>query len=1000
MLFINKSFAFDDDLRKSLDRMFEKLDRTTVPTGLLRDYAVEEEDLDLFNGKSPLQNKNCVTGIQFMGLVNTINSADISGNSGIKNFKQEVTNYHYETNEIPLSILLYQYSQIKADALNNGLITYIDGQVERVPDTPSPYQYEYVFAVCGLNRKLTTRDVVFSIPSSLMFSNCDITEVGIDCGNGYKTFGANDKIRMHLNTGINNIKMYITLKNGQRLHAHTNVLTENINQSRNSSSDKFKPDEELTIGGDSYFGITTTATVSIHLGSEWGVKHTSISKPIIIVEGFDPRCLNPTERGSWNDSRLMSNYIIQDLNSYYGYDIIYVDWDKSEEYIQANANVLTNIIKIINNRKDLNDSHNNIIIGHSMGGLIARYALKKMEDSSISHQVDTYISYDVPHNGAHIPLGILYGFNGLLKFIDEYGLLTKMTEMFTDIDIQNIIKLGEKIAYSTAAQQMLVNHIDPAGIFNNDEHKLWQKELNELGFPKGDPGHPLKMLAVAHGSYNQVTMPYHYLFTSFKVQSDVFQLTALGPSIIGIFLHNVMATLLTCLPGRTTIEGEVELYPARGYDQKIAHLKLKYKKKFLWLISIKKDLFSYDRNFPKTTNYDSYPSSTYGLPQFKSNLGELKSDTAGNFGLYTLLWGNFDCDIAPEIPFIPTSSALSIGDGININPADYLNPPTIGTSPFGENYYISKSPESHTDFSFDALRWIVTRITQTLDGPVVGVTGSKYRISNYWGNITWSTSDPSIATIDSQGILTAKGKGIISIIATNENGDKYSKSIMVGMPRFVLSGQHVPGGYKVTARCIDNEFSNKLHLLNGAIKYNWGIKYPAKDILWDKNDYSEILVPLKDAQDNVGVYFQITDMQGSESPIHSITCDVKKIYYSTSDKFYMDANGGMYTSDKSETDYDFARVYLYYVNDLEDKYFDRDWMLTSAKVYGPMSNPHVAPVNARGILVRDIVTNDEFTYMKTASTDGDSYTFLLVLRNPEEDSIQLMPITFSYSTNI
>ena len=75
-------------------------------------------------------------------------------------------------------------------------------------------------------------------------------------------------------------------------------------------------------------------------------------------------------------------------------------------------------------------------------------------------------------------------------------------------------------------------------------------------------------------------------------------------------------------------------------------------------------------------------------------------------------------------------------------------------------------------------------------------------------------------------------------------------------------------------------------------------------------------------------------------------------------------------------------------------------MLTSAKVYGPMSNPHVAPVNARGILVRDIVTNDEFTYMKTASTDGDSYTFLLVLRNPEEDSIQLMPITFSYSTNI
>jgi len=38
-----------NELRQELDKMFAKLDRNVVPTGLLRDYAIEYENLDNYD---------------------------------------------------------------------------------------------------------------------------------------------------------------------------------------------------------------------------------------------------------------------------------------------------------------------------------------------------------------------------------------------------------------------------------------------------------------------------------------------------------------------------------------------------------------------------------------------------------------------------------------------------------------------------------------------------------------------------------------------------------------------------------------------------------------------------------------------------------------------------------------------------------------------------------------------------------------------------------------
>ncbi|MFD3337381.1 esterase/lipase family protein [Streptomyces sp. NPDC058700] len=44
--------------------------------------------------------------------------------------------------------------------------------------------------------------------------------------------------------------------------------------------------------------------------------------------------------------------------------------------------------------------------GFSMGGLVTRYALAKLERQGMSHETATYLSYDTPHHGAWLPLGV------------------------------------------------------------------------------------------------------------------------------------------------------------------------------------------------------------------------------------------------------------------------------------------------------------------------------------------------------------------------------------------------------------------------------------------------------------------------------------------------------------------------------------------------------------------------------------------------------------------
>ena len=125
-----------------------------------------------------------------------------------------------------------------------------------------------------------------------------------------------------------------------------------------------------------------------------------LDKPIIMIDGFDP--------GDERDISMLYNGLdfngenLADILRNEGYDFIALneslytsdgkDIDGGADYIQRNAMVLVELINFINNEKV--GSEELVIIGPSMGGLIARYGLSYMEQNSMDHETRLYISFD------------------------------------------------------------------------------------------------------------------------------------------------------------------------------------------------------------------------------------------------------------------------------------------------------------------------------------------------------------------------------------------------------------------------------------------------------------------------------------------------------------------------------------------------------------------------------------------------------------------------------
>jgi hypothetical protein len=231
------------------------------------------------------------------------------------------------------------------------------------------------------------------------------------------------------------------------------------------------PDDTLSITASiPYLGGYGTGEAYVYLADA----HSAITNPVIVAEGFD---INNDMNWVELYHLLNQEELLETLRAD-GYDAIVLNFTESTDYLQRNAFV---VVELLAQVQSLIDPGADIALaGASMGGLVSRYALAYMETNGPAHRVRTFISFDSPHGGANIPLGVQY-------WLDFFSGQSPDAAY-------NLQRLD-----TPAARQMLVyHHTDPPGT-TGESDPMRADFLADLAAVGGWPSQP-RLVAVANGS--------------------------------------------------------------------------------------------------------------------------------------------------------------------------------------------------------------------------------------------------------------------------------------------------------------------------------------------------------------------------------------------------------------------------------------------------------------------------------------------------------------------
>ncbi|QAA80429.1 T9SS type A sorting domain-containing protein [Aequorivita sp. H23M31] len=431
-----------------------------------------------------------------------------------------------------------------------------------------------------------------------------------------------------------------------------------------------------------------------------------LDKPIIILDGFDPG--NSRGISDIYASLGFGGQNFADVLRNEGFDIVILNApiyttngktiDGGADYIQRNAMVLTALIQKLNTDKIGEEEL--VVLGPSMGGLIARYALSYMESNSLNPQTRLFISFDAPHRGANIPISLQYVIN---YFAEEVG----------DAGAQEVI---DQLLKSPAAKEMLVDHLEghllSGSTYEQDPSKIlplgapgfrneFQTELDALGFPQN-----VRNVAISNGSVNGVTTG--------------------SPGM------TIIDTNLT-IDATTSVDVALKFTPEAAQTNTATNITLKF---FGIPISTYQTL-SKSPNY--TDGVDSAPGGTGSI-----------SDALGDGGGNPVLIEFINALQQELYCFIPTMSSLAID-----NP-DWFATPNLSDSPFVA-FSVPAQNEPHVAMDADNVQFALDEIRNGAMGIPESKIGEGYVLVQ---NPVGEKIDIAILGNDSQENLTATVFGI------------------------------------------------------------------------------------------------------------------------------------------------------------------------------------------------------------------------------------------------
>jgi len=811
-----------NEFKNTINNAFAGLDLNRVPHHLLTDYAMEFVNLESYNGV--LTDNNYVhKGIYTAGY-NTLLMARTRPNvNGLVHPDQFHANWEAtrQPYTIALSGFYYKYSRIRENAHPNSITVSNNKLYDKFINGvwQNPYKTESTFMMTSPTVMYNYKNMNVVLPTNLWYTNqsAQVQNIAVNFndGNGFINMTMGQQHYLEYNQeGTYDWEYRLTLSNGIILKSRSKIIvgdetapiSTGITLKRLITEPcvpRFQPNttyvngfDQIEFQGTTLFdGMANNAIIQIDYADD-SDGCPGITRPLIVAEGFESGLLggeNPLGENSLRKFRNNARDASLDLRGEIDqYDIIYINWNQGRDDLRRNAALLQDIINWVNETKTT--AAQNVVLGQSMGGVIARYTLASMEqdnDPNTNHDTSLYISHDAPHQGANIPLGIQY----FARHLTDQFVSTPLGDM--DLPAaQGSVTLEQinEVFNSTGTKQLLANNISSSFSLNNTEFESWQTELQNLGYPQ-----QTKNIAISNASHcandQLLSAQDELLFLSGNFGPTVFGdflinnvpllsgVTRLAESALYVYLAltlNNPAYLAGLLPGRTNfnLRFEAKALPAIGQSSNIYKGRIRVTKKINFLLfdlTYNINITNREYNNPSQVSLplDSYPGGFYPVT---FNLSDANENQSNWFFQLNVTGRN-----ANSFNFIPTPSALDVGSGSSpLVAIDYKKRYNSEMSPLGFNAI----PFDNFTTSFDFLGINEAHISfNTRNGDWLAV-----ELDNIFGNedtfnCTWSCDGSEAITgpgliCDSSNFTFQNGPTSISWSLTPSNAGSISINIL------------------------------------------------------------------------------------------------------------------------------------------------------------------------------------------------------------------------------
>jgi len=687
---------------------------------------------------------------------------------------------------IPIGIIDYNYNYLDSTALKTNVLQIQKNQLYTTSsETQLFVKQAEAFVTSILSDGIITGNNSFVFDSAFIFTNTKqkIDHLVLDFGISNGSFSIKPGERKSFvvsSGGKTKIKYSLFLTNGKSLTGYSTLIIASSAPSSSiiqTAASDFNWCDSIRLTSDEtyldYQGINAPGIADMLLYYS-DCTNKTLKRPIIICDGFDP---GDTRQGRAIYQLInQSPYTLAYQMRSKGYDVIIVNFPNGADYIVRNAYALEKVIKWANQNKTT--SNKLVIVGPSMGGLITRYALAKMEKDGVDHKTGLWISFDAPHQGANISIGDQY-------FLDFFGRAVNNANANAGLAKVN----------SPAAKQMLVDHYtkqweyywDYAVPASSSYRATFLNELLSNGVA-GSNGYPknLRKIALLNGSGTGTTQVgidnYPYLFT---------------------MNHYILILQVA--------HAEVSTAADLTYLNKSVL--------YAWCASpnVWTQRWSQPSNLSYfTTDYDKAPGGTHATQTIIANGN---SDFAVNY---------------PTHCFIPSVSALDLSTPyltLNISTANIL---ANHLTPF-DNYYAPPDNQDHISFSAPSASWISNElgINLTLTGPTLVCSNSTFTVNNLPAapdpyTVTWTYSSTLRLVSSTTNSIT---------LAPNGNGNGWVQpTVVAAFGSTTLPQNNVWVGVPLTPSSINGFCCNGM-----GFKSNSGYTFSVDNVNVSVNQYNWIV---------------------------------------------------------------------------------------------------------------------------------------------------------------